>query len=91
MLTKSNTYSTAQVWSQINCPACTEAKKLLEKHGIHYSECMIGVNGYTKKDLIDRVPDARSVPQIFVNGHHVGGLLELKKLLNDNDQRIKMV
>lgn len=91
MLTKSNLYSTAQVWSQTNCPACNEAKKLLEKHGIAYSECMIGINGYTKKDLMDRVPGARSVPQIFLNGSHVGGLLELKKLLNDNDQRVKMV
>lgn len=91
MLTKSNTPNNAEVWSQTNCPACTEAKKLLELKGISYSERMIGVNGYTKKDLIDRVPDARSVPQIFVDGEYVGGLLELKKLLNDNNQRTKMV
>jgi glutaredoxin 3 len=91
MLTKSNTFKSAQVWSQTNCPACSEAKALLERSGIAYSECMIGINGYTKKDLIDKVPAARSVPQIFVDGEYVGGLLELKKLLNDNNQRTKMV
>lgn len=78
--------SKAEVWSQTNCPACSEAKTLLERNGIGYSEKMIGINGYTKKDLIDRVPQARSVPQIFLDGKYVGGLLELKKLLvNDND------
>jgi len=78
--------SKAVVWSQTNCPACTEAKKLLERYGIGYSECMIGINGYTKKDLIDKVPQARSVPQIFLDGKHIGGLLELKQVLaNDND------
>ena len=90
MQIKSNS-SVAQVWSQSNCHACEEAKRLLEKHGIQYAVCEIGLNtGYTKKDLIDLVPNARSVPQIFVNGFHVGGLLELKKLLNDNNQRAAM-
>ncbi len=91
MQAKSNNFKSAQVWSQTNCPACTEAKRLLDNNGISYSECMIGINGYTKKDLIAVVPNARSVPQIFVDGNYIGGLLELKKLLNDNSQRIKMV
>ena len=78
--------SNAEVWSQTNCPACSEAKKLLENFGIKYSERMIGINGYTKKDLIDKVPTARSVPQIFLDGKYVGGLMELKRILhNDND------
>lgn len=77
--------SKAEVWSQTNCPACSEAKKLLERHNIQYNECMIGINGYTKKDLIDKVPTARSVPQIFLDGKYVGGLMELKRILNDND------
>lgn len=78
--------SNAEVWSQTNCPACSEAKKLLERYNIQYSEKMIGINGYTKKDLIDKVPTARSVPQIFLDGKYIGGLHELKQvLLNDND------
>lgn len=90
MQTKS--INTAEVWSQTNCPACTEAKRLLEHRGVRIVEKMIGVNGYTKKDLIDVVPEARSVPQIFLDGVYVGGLLELKrKLANDNNKNTGMV
>lgn len=75
----------AEVWSQTNCPACSEAKNLLDRYGIRYSDKVIGVNGYTKKDLISKVPNARSVPQIFLNGEYVGGLTELKKRLLTHD------
>jgi glutaredoxin len=87
-----NSPKSAQVWSQTNCPACTEAKRLLDQLGVQIEERMLGVNGYTKKDLIDVVPHARSVPQIFVDGEYVGGLQELKrKLLNDNNKNTSMV
>lgn len=74
----------AEVWSQTNCPACQEAKRLLTSFGIEYTECMLGEN-YTKKDLIEKVPNARSVPQIFLDGQYVGGLQELKRKLAVND------
>ena len=87
-----NLYKQAEVWSQTDCPACTEAKRLLDLHGAHIVEKMLGINGYTKKDLIDKVPQARSVPQIFVDGVYVGGLQELKrKLANDNNKNTSMV
>jgi glutaredoxin len=87
-----NSIKSAQVWSQTNCPACTEAKRLLEARGVRIEECMLGVNGYTKKDLIDKVPHARSVPQIFVDGEYVGGLQELKrKLADDNNKNTSLV
>ena len=87
-----NSPKTATVWSQTNCPACTEAKRLLDLHGVAITEKMLGINGYTKKDLIDVVPQARSVPQIFVDGVYVGGLQELKqKLANDNNKNTSMV
>ena len=46
---------------------------------------MVGGGTYTKKDLIEKVPNARSVPQIFLDGEYVGGLPELKKRLALND------
>lgn len=81
MQTNSTQYNNAEVWSQSNCPACTEAKRLLDSKAIKYTECMIGINGYSKKDLISKVPDARSVPQIFLDGKYIGGLQELKREL----------
>ena len=89
---QTNSTKSAEVWSQTNCPACTEAKRLLDLHGVVYTECMIGVNGYTKKDLIEKVPHARSVPQIFLGGEYVGGLQELKKkLADDNNKNTELV
>lgn len=87
-----NSHKSAQVWSQTNCPACSEAKRLLDMHGVQIEERMLGINGYNKKDLIELVPDARSVPQIFLDGVYVGGLQELKrKLANDNNKNTSMV
>lgn len=87
-----NLHKTAEVWSQTNCPACTEAKRLLEQQGVFITEKMLGINGYTKKDLIEKVPNARSVPQIFLDGEYLGGLQELKrKLANDNNKNTSMV
>ena len=87
-----NSRNMAEVWSQTNCPACTEAKRLLDQAGYTYTDCVIDLNGYTKQDLIKKVPNARSVPQIFVNGEYVGGLLELKqKLANDNNKKTQLV
>lgn len=87
-----NSIKVAEVWSQTNCPACNEAKRLLDRSGVLVVEKMLGINGYTKKDLIDKVPDARSVPQIFLDGLYIGGLNELKrKLANDNNKTTGMV
>jgi len=70
----------AIVWSQTNCPACNQAKALLDSRGIAYEVKMLGENA-TKKELLDAVPTARSVPQIFINGEYVGGLAELRNAL----------
>lgn len=82
---KNLSHLNVEVWSQTNCPACVEAKRLLETHAVKYTECMIGINGYSKKDLMSKVPDARSVPQILVNGELIGGLPALKQYLAKHD------
>jgi glutaredoxin 3 len=84
----------AEVWSQPNCPACTEAKKLLLNKGYEILTREIGFNtGFSKKDLFDKVPNARTIPQIFIGEQYVGGLTELKKYLieHDNNKTIKVV
>lgn len=71
----------ATVWSKQNCTFCDQAKRLLESKGIEYEERKIG-DGWTREDLLEAVPDARTVPQIFLDGELVGGFTELKKKLN---------
>lgn len=68
----------AIVWSQANCPACLQAKNLLDIKGISYEIKMLGENA-TKQELLAAVPDARSVPQIFLDGKYVGGINDLRK------------
>jgi glutaredoxin len=68
------------VWSKYHCPYCDQAKALLDRHGIAYEERRIG-DGYTREDLLESVPGARTVPQIFLDGELVGGYTELKNHL----------
>lgn len=67
----------AIVWSKDHCPYCVQAKTLLEQKGIAFEEKKIG-EGYTKEDLLEAVPTARTVPQIFLDGELVGGFTELR-------------
>jgi glutaredoxin len=71
---------TAVVWGQPNCHGCKKALKILENYGYNVEYRELG-NGWTKKDLVYAVPDARSVPQIFVDGEYVGGLTGLEVFL----------
>ena len=70
----------AIVWSKYQCPYCDQAKALLTQKGIQFEEKKIG-DGYTKEDLLEAVPSARTVPQIFLEGELIGGFTELKKHL----------
>jgi glutaredoxin len=72
----------AIVWSKDNCTFCDQAKSLLEQRNIAYEEKKIG-HGYTREDLLEAVPTARTVPQIFVNNNHVGGFTELRKYIEE--------
>jgi glutaredoxin 3 len=66
------------IWSKYHCPYCDQAKALLTQRGIQFEERKIG-DGYTKEDLLEAVPTARTVPQIFINEALIGGFTELKQ------------
>jgi glutaredoxin len=70
----------AVIYSKYNCPYCDQAKKLLQLKGIQFEERKIG-DGYTREDLLEAVPNARTVPQIFINEQLIGGFTELKEHL----------
>jgi len=73
----------AIVWSKYHCPYCDQAKALLTSKGIVFEEKKIG-DGYSKEELLEAVPNARSVPQIFLDGELVGGFTELKQKLTES-------
>ena len=74
---------TAVIWSRYHCTYCDQAKALLKSKGIQFQEKKIG-DGYTKEELLEAVPTARTVPQIFIDGELVGGFIELKKKLTES-------
>jgi glutaredoxin len=68
------------IWSKYDCSQCEQAKNLLKSKGINFEERKLG-DGWTKEDLLESVPTARSVPQIFIDENYVGGFTDLKKYL----------
>jgi glutaredoxin 3 len=72
----------AIVWSKDSCPYCDQAKALLTQRGIVYEERKIG-HGYTKENLLEAVPTARTVPQIFIRDKLIGGFTELRDYLEN--------
>lgn len=70
----------AIIWSKPGCSFCTAAKKLLNNRNFTVEERMIG-DGWSKDQLLEAVPNARTVPQIFLDNEYVGGFDELKKRL----------
>jgi glutaredoxin 3 len=70
----------AVVWSKNSCPFCDQAKNLLKLKGIEFEERNISTD-WTREQLLEAVPDARTVPQIFLDQQLIGGFTELRKHL----------
>jgi glutaredoxin 3 len=60
------------IWSKDNCPYCTKAKELLVSKDINFEERNISKE-WTKEQLLESIPEAKTVPQIFLWGKYVGG------------------
>ena len=68
------------VYTKDNCPYCVKAKALLKGYGLEYTEMNIG-RDISREEFLDTFPNARTVPQIVLEGEHVGGYEELAKRL----------
>lgn len=61
------------------CPYCVRAKQLLDKKGVEYQE-INAEDEAVREAMITKAGGRRSVPQIFINNHHVGGCDDLYAL-----------
>ena len=66
------------VWSRDLCAYCDMAKRELRKRDIVFEERKIG-DGWTKEQLLKEIPNARTIPQIVIDGKVIGGYTELMK------------
>jgi len=71
----------AVVWSKNQCPFCDQAKNLLKSRGIEFEERNVSKD-WTKEQLLEAVPTARTLPQIFLDDNYIGGFTELRKHLS---------
>ena len=75
----------ATIWSKSDCQYCVMAETLLRQAGYQYQVKKLGVD-YTKDQLLERFPGARTVPQIEIDGQPLGGYTELRKHLENHKE-----
>lgn len=71
-----------EIYSTDLCSYCWRAKDLLETRGIPYTE-IDATRADQRQAMMARAGGARTVPQIFIDGRHIGGADELVALARD--------
>jgi len=79
------------IYSQPNCTYCEQAKSLLKSKNISFVELILNVGQKQEEGktyvpvqhLKDKLPNAKSVPQIFNGRRHIGGFEELKEYMKN--------
>ena len=72
--------SKVEIYTKWGCGYCARAKALLDSKGVAYEEYDVTMGGPKKTEMLERVPQARTVPQIFIDGEAVGGSDDLAAL-----------
>jgi glutaredoxin 3 len=65
------------VYSQPFCGYCSAAKRLLAQKGAEFAEVDVISEAGRRSEMIERSGGRRTVPQIFIDGRHVGGYDDL--------------
>jgi len=65
-----------EIYGKPQCPYCDRAKQLCESREFAYTYKSLGTD-FTREELLEQFPTARTVPQIIVNGTKIGGYNEL--------------
>ncbi|MBF0610236.1 MAG: glutaredoxin 3 [Magnetococcales bacterium] len=68
------------IYSTTVCPYCVRAKALLKKKGVQYDEINLTEQPELREEMIQKAGGRRTVPQIFIDGNHVGGCDDIHAL-----------
>ncbi len=68
-----------EIYATSFCRHCMDARDFLQAKGIEYEEYLLDLMPLEKDVMIERCGQ-KSIPQIFINGQHIGGLTDLKEL-----------
>jgi glutaredoxin 3 len=69
-----------EIYSTLFCPYCARAKSLLEKKGVAYVNIDVIEDTSKRDEMLARSGGRQTVPQIFIDGEHIGGSDELVAL-----------
>ncbi len=69
-----------EIYTKFACPYCVRAKHLLDGKGVAYDEYDISMDRSLRDEMVGRAPNARTVPQIFINDKAIGGSDDLHSL-----------
>ena len=69
-----------EIYTTIFCPFCIQAKQLLDSKGVMYYETDVTTRLSLRKTMTERAGGRTSVPQIFIDGQHIGGCNDLLAL-----------
>lgn len=69
-----------EIYTKAFCPYCARAMNLLQSKGVTPEETDIGMDRTKRGEMIDRAAGRTTVPQIFIDGTHVGGSDDLAAL-----------
>lgn len=80
-----------EIYTKDLCAYCEHAKQLLQQKGVDFTEIRVDLDADKLKQMLARSSGARTLPQIFINGEHVGGFKELQALEHEGtlDQLLK--
>lgn len=69
-----------EIYTKAFCPYCSRAMRLLAEKGVEPVEYDITLGGQKRAEMIDRANGGTTVPQIFIDGRHIGGSDDLAAL-----------
>ena len=69
-----------EIYTKTFCGFCVRARHLLESKGVKFEEYVIDGGGPKREEMIQRANGRTTVPQIFIDGRHVGGCNDLYDL-----------
>lgn len=69
-----------EIYTKAWCPYCARAMRLLKGKGIEPQEYDVTMGGPKKQEMLQRASGRSTVPQVFIDGKHIGGSDDLAAL-----------
>jgi glutaredoxin 3 len=69
-----------EIYTKAFCPYCARAMKLLAAKGVEPEEFDITMGGPKRSEMLERAGGKSTVPQVFIDGTHIGGSDDLAAL-----------